>query len=177
MYIFRRVHHRHSFFRRRAETPSGKPQTGNWHILHCLVFNFCLSLLMKRSNDQQEGLKVYCLSTFFFPKLQSGDGHFAGHAAVKKWTKTVDFFLYDLVLVPLHLGLHWALATIQCYASMGQRHGDICHILLKYLMEEYKIKKSCIMEASRWTTGQMRTNCALSPHGDIVIRLNPGGGG
>jgi len=74
------------------------------------VINFYLSLIMKRSNDQQEGLKVYCLSTFFYPKL-SGDGNFAGHAAVKKWTKSVDLFLCDLILVPLHLGLHWALAV------------------------------------------------------------------
>ncbi|XP_039543587.1 sentrin-specific protease 2-like [Pimephales promelas] len=41
---------------------------------------------------------------------------------------------------------------------MGQRHDDICHILLKYLMEENKIKKTCCFEASRWTIGRMRTN-------------------
>ncbi|KAK7122888.1 hypothetical protein R3I94_019863 [Phoxinus phoxinus] len=138
-------------------------EEGSW--LNDMVINFYLFLIMKRSNDQQEGLKVYCLSTFFYPKLLSSDGHFAGHAAVKKWTKTVDLFLCDLVLVPLHLGLHWALAvidfksqTIQCYDSMGQRHDAICHILLEYLMEENKIKKACCFEASRWTIGRMRTN-------------------
>jgi len=47
-----------------------------------------------------KGLKVYCLSTFFYPKLLSSDGHFAGHAAMKKWTKSVDLFLCDLILVP-----------------------------------------------------------------------------
>ncbi|CAM4640626.1 unnamed protein product [Leuciscus chuanchicus] len=48
--------------------------------------------------------------------------------------------------------------TIQCYDSMGQRHDEICHTLLKYLMEEHKIKKACCFEASRWTIGRMRTN-------------------
>ncbi|XP_057206505.1 sentrin-specific protease 2-like [Triplophysa rosa] len=48
--------------------------------------------------------------------------------------------------------------TIQCYDSMGQRHDDICHMLLKYFTEEYKVKKGCILETYRWTTGRMRTH-------------------
>ncbi|KAK9969753.1 hypothetical protein ABG768_027902 [Culter alburnus] len=117
------------------------------------VINFYLSLLMKRNSDQLGSLKVFSFSTFFYSKLQSGEGH----AAVKNWTKTQDLFLFDLVFVPLHLGMHWALAAIQCYDSMGQRHDDICHMLLKYLTEEHKVKKGCILEASRWTIGRMRT--------------------
>ncbi|CAM4606410.1 unnamed protein product [Leuciscus chuanchicus] len=51
--------------------------------------------------------------------------------------------------------------TIQCFDSMGQRHDEICHTLLNYLMEEHKIKKACCFEASRWTIGRMRTNCDI----------------
>uniref|UniRef100_A0A8C1PG18 Ubiquitin-like protease family profile domain-containing protein n=1 Tax=Cyprinus carpio TaxID=7962 RepID=A0A8C1PG18_CYPCA len=82
---------------------------GCW--LNDKVIDFYLSLLMKRNRNQ--------LGT------------------VKNWTKTQDVFLFDLLFVPLHLGMHWALAvidfksqTIQCYDSMGQRHDDICHMFL-----------------------------------------------
>uniref|UniRef100_A0A9J8A0K7 Ubiquitin-like protease family profile domain-containing protein n=1 Tax=Cyprinus carpio carpio TaxID=630221 RepID=A0A9J8A0K7_CYPCA len=99
---------------------------GCW--LNDKVINFYLSLLMKRNRDQLGSLKVFSFSTFFYSKLQSGEGH----AVVKNWTKTQDLFLFDLVFVPLHLSMHWALAvidfksqTIQCYDSMGQRHDDI----------------------------------------------------
>lgn len=123
---------------------------------------------MERSSGEAAGLKVYSFSTFFFPKLRGGGGgQPGGHAAVKRWTKAVDIFLYDLILVPLHMGVHWAMAvsqthsdcwklhceifylfslshsyhlsfqvidlkskTVRSYDSMGQRHDDICSLLL-----------------------------------------------
>ncbi|XP_055073934.2 uncharacterized protein [Misgurnus anguillicaudatus] len=131
---------------------------GCW--LNDKVINFYLSLLMKRNSDQLGSLKVFFFSTFFYSKLQSGEGH----AGVKNWTKTQDLFLFDLIFVPLHLGMHWALAvidlksqTIQCYDSMSQRHDEICHMLFAYLTEEHRVKKGYILEASRWTIGRMRT--------------------
>ena len=127
------------------------------------MINFYLSLITERSSGQAGELKVYSFSTFFFPKLRGGRNGLAGHSEVKRWTKAVDLFSYDLVLVPLHLGVHWALAvshifadkglgsaylsvsllylclfqvidlkskTVKSYDSMGQRHDDICTLLL-----------------------------------------------
>ena len=31
---------------------------------------------------------------------------------MKRWTRKVDIFSFDLILVPVHLGMHWCLATI-----------------------------------------------------------------
>lgn len=82
------------------------------------VINFYLSLVMERCSSEAAALKVYSFSTFFFPKLWGGGGGQAGgHTAVKRWTKAVDLFLYDLVLVPLHLGVHWALAVSHTYSD------------------------------------------------------------
>lgn len=82
------------------------------------VINFYLSLVMERCSGEAAALKVYSFSTFFFPKLWGGGGGQAGgHAAVKRWTKAVDLFLHDLVLVPLHLGVHWALAVSQTHSD------------------------------------------------------------
>ena len=61
--------------------------------------NFYLSLIMERCSVKATGLRVYSFSTFFFPKLRGGGGgQAAGHAAVKRWTKAIDIFLYDLIL-------------------------------------------------------------------------------
>ncbi|KAF7667503.1 hypothetical protein LDENG_00056400 [Lucifuga dentata] len=144
-------------------------QEGGW--LNDEVINFYLSLVMERCSSQAERLKVYSFSTFFFPKLRGGggggggDGQTGGHAAVKRWTKAVDLFLYDLILVPLHLGVHWAMAvidfksrTVKSYDSMGQRHDDICSLLLLYLKEEHKVKKGRELDSAKWTVGSMRAN-------------------
>ncbi|XP_031165945.2 sentrin-specific protease 2 isoform X1 [Sander lucioperca] len=137
-------------------------QEGGW--LNDEVINFYLSLVMERCSGDAAGLKIYSFSTFFFPKLRGGGGGQAGgHTAVKRWTKAVDLFLFDLILVPLHLGVHWAMAvidlkskTVKSYDSMGQRHDDLCSLLLLYLKEEHKAKKGRELDSTKWTFGSLR---------------------
>ncbi|XP_065096297.1 sentrin-specific protease 2 isoform X2 [Paramisgurnus dabryanus] len=131
-------------------------QESNW--LNDEVINFYMNLVMSRSEQEVGGRKVFSFSTFLFPKLHSG-----GHAAVRRWTKAVDLFLYDMILVPLHLGVHWALAvvdfkskSVRSYDSMGQRHDDICNMILLYLKEEFKIKKGKDLDVSKWTACSLR---------------------
>ncbi|XP_057715792.1 sentrin-specific protease 2 [Corythoichthys intestinalis] len=133
-------------------------QEGGW--LNDEVINFYLSLVMEKCSDPVAGMRVYSFSTFFYPKLCGPAG---GHAAVKRWTKAVDIFLYDFVLVPLHLGVHWALAvmdlnakTLKLYDSMGQRHDDICHLLLVYLKDEHRAKKGRELDCGKWVVSCMR---------------------
>ncbi|MFT7818134.1 sentrin-specific protease 2 isoform X2 [Arapaima gigas] len=129
-------------------------QDGGW--LNDEVINFYMNLLMCRS-EQGRGRKVYAFSTFFFPKLHGG-----GHTAVRRWTKVVDLFEYEIIVVPLHLGVHWSLAVIDFntksvmyYDSMGQRHDDICKLLLLYLKEELKAKKNKDLDVSRWVAASL----------------------
>ncbi|XP_052456649.1 sentrin-specific protease 2-like isoform X1 [Carassius gibelio] len=131
-------------------------QEGSW--LNDEVINFYMNLVMSRSEQEVGGRKVYSFSTFLFPKLHSG-----GHAAVRRWTKAVDLFFYDIILVPLHLGVHWSLAVVdfksksaRSYDSMGQRHDDICNMILLYLKEEFKVKKGKDLETSKWTLSSLR---------------------
>ncbi|KAM4723241.1 sentrin-specific protease 2 [Anableps anableps] len=137
---------------------------GGW--LNDEVMNFYLSLIMERRSGESERLKVYCFSTFFYPKLRGGGGgggQAGGHVAVKRWTKAVDLFMFDVILVPLHLGVHWALAvidlkskTVKSYDSMGRRHDDICNLLLLYLKEEHKAKKGRELDCAKWTIGSLK---------------------
>jgi len=76
-----------------------------WRATLFQVINFYMNLLMDRG-AQDNMPKVYCFNTFFYPKLMSG-----GHQSVRRWTKQVDLFSFDYILVPVHLGMHWCLAV------------------------------------------------------------------
>ncbi|NXN83399.1 SENP1 protease, partial [Bombycilla garrulus] len=101
----------------------------NW--LNDEIINFYMNLLMERSKEKDLPA-VHAFNTFFFTKLKT-----AGYQAVKRWTKKVDIFSVDLLLVPIHLGVHWCLAvvdfrkkTITYYDSMGGINSEACRILL-----------------------------------------------
>uniref|UniRef100_A0A8C0IF55 SUMO specific peptidase 1 n=1 Tax=Bubo bubo TaxID=30461 RepID=A0A8C0IF55_BUBBB len=122
----------------------------NW--LNDEIINFYMNLLMERSKEK--GLPaVHAFNTFFFTKLKT-----AGYQAVKRWTKKVDIFSVDLLLVPIHLGVHWCLAvvdfrkkTITYYDSMGGINSEACRILLQYLKQESLDKKRKEFDTNGWS--------------------------
>ena len=78
---------------------------------------------MERSQNDQKLPKVYAFTTFFYPKLIK-----TGYGTVRRWTKKVDVFAHDLLIVPVHLGMHWCLATIDLRSKQinyyDSMHGD-----------------------------------------------------
>ena len=64
-----------------------------------------MNLIVARSSTNNLP-KVYAFNTFFYPKIMSD-----GHAGVKRWTRKVDVFSHDIILVPVHLGVHWCLSV------------------------------------------------------------------
>uniref|UniRef100_UPI00358F399D sentrin-specific protease 1-like isoform X2 n=1 Tax=Myxine glutinosa TaxID=7769 RepID=UPI00358F399D len=121
----------------------------NW--LNDEVINFYMNLIMKRS--KRENLpNVHVFNTFFYPRIRSG-----GFQGIKRWTKKVDIFAADIILVPVHLDVHWCLAsidlrkrTISYYDSMGNGNQEACHVLLNYLKEESLDKKGRRFLTSEW---------------------------
>ncbi|KAM3834848.1 sentrin-specific protease 2 isoform 1-T1 [Vipera latastei] len=138
----------------------------NQQWLNDVVINFYMNLLVER--NKMPGFPVlYAFSTFFYSKLSS-----MGYNAVKRWTKEVDLFQHDIVLVPIHIRLHWALVvidlrrkTIKYFDSMGQNGIRICMRLLQYLQEESKAKKNLDINVSSWILYSMK------PH-EIPQQLN-----
>ncbi|XP_020366377.1 sentrin-specific protease 2-like isoform X1 [Rhincodon typus] len=131
----------------------------NYNWLNDEIINFYMCLLMERSKDTSLP-KVYAFSTFFYLKLHTG-----GYQAVKQWTKGIDLFEKDLILVPVHLGVHWCLTvadlrkkTILHLDSMGQWNDDLCWTLLRYLQEESKNKKGRRLDSSDWVLRSMRSH-------------------
>ncbi|RWS31404.1 sentrin-specific protease 1-like protein [Leptotrombidium deliense] len=99
---------------------------------------------------------VKCLNTFFYKRLKSN-----GFQGVKRWTKKFDLFSYSLVLIPLHLQVHWTLISISMddksihyFDSMstdesvsGQKYLET---IRSYLQDEYKDKKGGTLDVSEW---------------------------
>ncbi|KAG7202834.1 hypothetical protein KM043_009987 [Ampulex compressa] len=121
----------------------------NW--LNDEVINFYMNLLIARSTNDKYP-KVHAMNTFFYPKLISG-----GHASLKRWTRKVDIFAQDLIVVPVHLGIHWCMSiidfrnmSIRYYDSMGSNNLKCLSALRQYLEEESLDKKKQAYDTSGW---------------------------
>ncbi|XP_034558549.1 sentrin-specific protease 5-like [Notolabrus celidotus] len=108
----------------------------NW--LNDQVMNMYGELIMESGHH-----KVHFLNSFFHRQLMM-----KGYDGVKRWTKQVDLFSKSLLLVPVHLEVHWCLVTadmvrkkICIYDSKGNALQKIARNILKYLMTEAKEKK------------------------------------
>ncbi|KAL7904211.1 hypothetical protein GGI35DRAFT_205515 [Trichoderma velutinum] len=65
--------------------------------------------------------KVYFFSSFFYPNLLAeGD---INYELVKKWTKGVDLFSYNYIVIPIFENNHWYLAII-CNTPNAIRHSS-----------------------------------------------------
>ncbi|RVE70567.1 hypothetical protein OJAV_G00065610 [Oryzias javanicus] len=122
----------------------------NW--LNDEVINFYMNLLVERSKDPNLP-SVNTFNTFFYPKLCSN-----GYYAVRRWTKKMDIFAKDILLVPIHLGMHWCLSvvdfrkkSITYFDSMGGKNDKACQALFDYLQLESKDKKGKELVTSGWT--------------------------
>ena len=63
------------------------------------VINYYLQLIRNRSDKSSYLPAVHCFNTFLYPKLKS-----KGHSAVKRWTKKINLFDFQMVFFPIHLG-------------------------------------------------------------------------
>ncbi|XP_069753340.1 sentrin-specific protease 5 isoform X2 [Narcine bancroftii] len=84
-------------------------------------------------NDQ-----VHFFNSFFYKQLQT-----KGYNGVKRWTKKVDLFNKALLLIPIHLEIHWSLLTVDLpnrkiclYDSQGIHFNSCVQNILRYLKTE-----------------------------------------
>ncbi|PVG02593.1 cysteine proteinase [Serendipita vermifera] len=113
-----------------------------------------------RASNGTEGIgepwKVHVFNTYFMSKLQEMGYE---EARLNKWTKKVDIFSKDLVLIPCNLGnSHWTCAAInfrhkrvEYFDSMGMDRPSIRAALHTYLDKEHRDKKSTPFDFTGWT--------------------------
>ncbi|XP_041120208.1 uncharacterized protein LOC121323295 [Polyodon spathula] len=92
--------------------------------------------------------KVHFFNSFFHKQLVT-----RGYEGVKRWTKKVDLFSKSLLLIPIHLEIHWSLITvdmpnqhIQFYDSQGVHFRYPVENILRYLLTEAKEKGKPIFQ-------------------------------
>uniref|UniRef100_A0A669AY94 SUMO specific peptidase 5 n=1 Tax=Oreochromis niloticus TaxID=8128 RepID=A0A669AY94_ORENI len=120
---------------------------------HTLTLDDLLTLADQNwLNDQVKLLNLRILNCYKLMMLMT-----KGYDGVKRWTKQVDLFSKSLLLVPIHLEVHWCLVTadivqkkICLYDSQGNGLQKVGRNILKYLMTEAKEKKQTAFE-SGWT--------------------------
>lgn len=115
------------------------------------IINFYMNLIMERS-ENQGCPALHAFNTFFYTKLKQG-----GHSAVRRWTRGVDLFTKDLILVPIHLQVHWSLVaidlrkkTIVYLDSMGQKGQNTTEIIFHYLQMESKTRRNIDLNPLEW---------------------------
>ncbi|XP_039614219.1 sentrin-specific protease 5 isoform X2 [Polypterus senegalus] len=104
-------------------------------------------------NDQ-----VHFFNSFFYRQLAT-----KGYEGVKRWTKKVDLFSKNLLLVPIHLQIHWSLITvdipnqnIQLYDSQGIHIKFLLENIGKYILTEAKERNKPVFQKG-WKTIQSKT--------------------
>lgn len=135
---------------------------GQW--LNDELINFFGAMLLDRSEKAKKEAKegksklpdIHYFSTFFYEKLLK-DGYDGGRLA--KWTKKIDIFAKDLILIPInHNNAHWTAAAInfrkkriESYDSMGGRYPVLFLTLRSYLDSEHRNKKKTPFDFTGWT--------------------------
>lgn len=119
--------------------------------LNDAVINFYMNLLIERGKLDNFP-SVHAFSTFFYTKLKKD-----GYNSLRRWTKKVDIFAHDYLVVPVHLGLHWCLAVadfkkkeVNYYDSMGGRNDECLAAIQEYLKAECLDKKKTQFNMDDW---------------------------
>ncbi|RKP02352.1 hypothetical protein CXG81DRAFT_10871 [Caulochytrium protostelioides] len=118
------------------------------------IINFYGQLIMDRAKQHPDAYPS-CLffNTFFYPTLIE-----RGYAGVRRWGKRAGgVFQRDLVLVPVHLGVHWTAAVVDFrrqevayYDSMLGDNPALFDALRTYLDAEHRSDKGTPMDWTGW---------------------------
>jgi len=95
------------------------------------IINFYFSLIAGHNSS------VLVFSTFFYLKLMA-----SGFDGVRRWVNEADLLGKELLLIPIHMGGHWCLATIDlklqkfCYYDSVLGDNRKCLQEIKSYMEQ-----------------------------------------
>ncbi|KAF8343928.1 uncharacterized protein EI90DRAFT_2900825, partial [Cantharellus anzutake] len=110
---------------------------------------------INRKRQHGDPLQVHYFNTFFYSKLSSSGYE---KARLNKWTKKVDIFAKDALLIPINLGnSHWTFACInlrrkriEYFDSLGRCRSSVYEILRDYLDKEHIDKKKIGFSFDGW---------------------------
>ena len=151
-----------SFTRKDAQTM----MPGEW--LNDEMVNFTVGAMAAReakrvplANDEAGQPRTHFMSTFFTKKLCGEGGRAYDYNAVRRWTTRkklgYDALLCDTIVVPVHQGIHWVLATVELkerrvrlYDSLHGEDHFLLDCLKRWVRDEYENKKGEAVDTSDW---------------------------
>ena len=112
-----------------------------------------------KDGSTQSQPKTHFMSTFFTKKLCGGEAY--DYNAVRRWTTKkklgYDALLCDTIIVPVHQGIHWVLATVELrekrvrlYDSLLGEDHFLLDCLKRWVRDEYENKKGEAVDTSGW---------------------------
>lgn len=135
-------------------------EAGSNDLLLCQIINFYMELISDRSQKNQTKYPaIHCFNTFFCTTLLE-----SGYAKLKRWTKRVDIFSKDMVLIPVNSSLHWTLAVfdfrkkrLAMYDSLGGNNARlvkvcICLSYIYYVVQRHTYTGIFRRYFSTWKT-------------------------
>ena len=92
---------------------SDLPKLDEGQCLNDSLIEFYLRYLIQNleTESPESAKNVYFFNTYFYSSLK-GSSSKINYNSVKKWTRNVDLFTYDYVVVPINEAFHWYIAII-----------------------------------------------------------------
>jgi len=102
-------------------------------------------------------LVVIFFNSFFYDKLSKIRTGY-DYQSVGRWTKSIDLFNLDKVIIPIHKENHWCVSvidfkekTFSYYDSLGAIDRTCIERLRRYVIDEHQSKKKSHYDLSKWT--------------------------
>ena len=98
------------------------PKLDEGQCLNDSIIDFYLRYLVEQLQEKspQMANRVYFFNTYFHTSLK-GSGSKINYNNVKKWTRNIDLFCYDYVVVPINESYHWYIAIICNLPSLNRK--------------------------------------------------------
>jgi len=109
------------------------------------------------SSIKQKSIKYHIFNSYFYSFLSDEERGY-NYQKVKGYSKKIDLFSFNKILIPLHLVNHWCLAIInfeekkiEYYDSLKGNNYTCFKVLKTYLSDERKNKNNSEYDLSDWT--------------------------
>ena len=103
---------------------SDLPRLDEGEYLNDSLVEFYLRYVAEKLNDEDSEVAktIYWFNTYLFTSLTKGkQGKRINYESVKKWTRSVDIFNYDYIIVPINEATHWYVVIIANLPSLVKR--------------------------------------------------------
>lgn len=119
--------------------------------------NCYMEHLLARCKKNKDLPRCHFFNSFFYMFLYTKNGY--NYAKVKNWTKKIDIFSFNKIIIPIHLGNHWTLGVVnfdkkrfEYYDSFQASSTPFFEVMRRYLKEEFiDKKKTGELDLSDWT--------------------------